>query len=264
MKKIIAATLCGVLALSMLVGCGAKPAAKINSAADLEGKKIAVQEGTTGDEYVTKNIKDAEAVRFKKAIDTGIELKNGKVDAIVIDALPAKRICAQIPDLAILDEELTKEEYAIAVRKEDTELLEKINATLKRIKEDGTYDKFSNAYMPEEGDLKPLPERPASSATETIKMGTNAEFEPFEYRDNERIVGFDIEIANEIANDMGKKLEVEDMNFDSLVAALTTKKVDMVIAGMSVTEEKKESVNFSDPYFNASQVIIVRKDSLSK
>lgn len=226
----------------------------------MEGKTIAVQEGTTGDKLATEEIKDSTVKRFKKAVDAAVDLKNGKVDAVVLDALPAQRIVEKNRELMILGEELTKEEYAIAVKKGNKELLDQINATLKRIKEDGTFDSIANAFGMNGGEIT-LPQSKESEYTEELIMGTNAEFEPFEYRENGEIVGFDIEIAKEIANDMQKKLKVEDMNFDSLLGALSSGKVDMVIAGMTVDPERLESVDFSDPYFNASQVVIIRKTS---
>ena len=95
----------------------------------------------------------------------------------------------------------------------------------------------------------------------TIVMGTNAEFEPFEYRDNDEIVGYDIETAQAIAEYAGMEFApVEDMAFDSLITALSSGQIDMVVAGMSVTEERLQQVNFSDPYYRAAQVIIVPKE----
>lgn len=95
---------------------------------------------------------------------------------------------------------------------------------------------------------------------ETLVMGTNAEFEPFEYRENDQIVGYDIDTAAEIASFVGLELKVEDMDFDSLITALVSGKVDMVIAGMSIDPERAEVVDFSNPYYSATQVIIVKKD----
>ena len=95
----------------------------------------------------------------------------------------------------------------------------------------------------------------------TLVMGTNAEFEPFEYRDNDEIVGYDIETAQAIAEFAGLTFApVEDMAFDSLITALSSGQIDMVVAGMSVTEERLQQVNFSDPYYRAAQVIIVPKE----
>ena len=93
----------------------------------------------------------------------------------------------------------------------------------------------------------------------TLVMGTNAEFEPFEYRENDEIVGYDIETAKAIAASVDMEFGIEDMAFDSLITALASGQIDMVVAGMSVTEERLQQVNFSDPYYRAAQVIIVPK-----
>ena len=96
-------------------------------------------------------------------------------------------------------------------------------------------------------------------------MGTNAAFPPFEYTTSNGLVGefdgIDIAIANKIAEDMGKELVVEDMEFDGLISAVSTGKVDMAVAGMTVTEERKQNVDFSDTYYVASQVMIVAADN---
>lgn len=96
---------------------------------------------------------------------------------------------------------------------------------------------------------------------DVIVMGTNAEFEPFEYRDGLEVVGFDVEIAKKVAEKLGKELVIEDMAFDSLVMALNTDKIDFIAAGMTATEERKTQVDFSDAYFNSQQMIIVKADN---
>lgn len=93
-----------------------------------------------------------------------------------------------------------------------------------------------------------------------IVMGTNAEFEPFEYRDGLEITGFDVEIAKKIAEKLGKELVVEDMAFDTLIMALNSDKVDFIAAGMTATDERKTQVDFSDSYFKSQQMIIVKAD----
>jgi len=93
-------------------------------------------------------------------------------------------------------------------------------------------------------------------------VGTEATFPPFEYyNENNEIVGFDIDIAKQIANALGVKLKVIDTAFDGLIPSLLTKKLDIVIAGMTITEERAKVVAFSDPYFTAGQVVVVRKNS---
>jgi polar amino acid transport system substrate-binding protein len=107
----------------------------------------------------------------------------------------------------------------------------------------------------------------SASATDKIKkagkvvMTTNAEFEPFEYKDGDEITGIDIEISQAIADKLGVKLEISDIAFDSLIPSLNAGKADFIAAGMTATEDRRKNVDFSDAYFNASQAIIVTVDS---
>ncbi len=96
----------------------------------------------------------------------------------------------------------------------------------------------------------------------TLTMGTNAAFPPYEFVDDEgAIVGIDAEIAQAVAEKLGMELEIKDMEFDSLIPAVQEGSVDIVLAGMTVTDERKESVDFTDSYATGIQVIIVKEDS---
>lgn len=93
-------------------------------------------------------------------------------------------------------------------------------------------------------------------------MGTNATFPPYEFvDDNGEVAGIDAEIAKAIADKLGMTLEIKDMEFDSLIPAVQGGSIDIVLAGMTVTDERKESVNFTDSYATGTQVIIVKEDS---
>ena len=94
-----------------------------------------------------------------------------------------------------------------------------------------------------------------------LVMATNAEFPPYEYHDGGDIVGIDAEIAKAIAGELGMELEIEDIAFDSIIPEITSGKADMGLAGMTVTEDRKQSVDFSDTYAKASQKVIVKEDS---
>lgn len=101
--------------------------------------------------------------------------------------------------------------------------------------------------------------------SDKLVMGTNAAFPPFEFTTSEGLVGefdgIDVAIANNIAKSMDMELEVADMEFDGLIAAVSTGKVDMVAAGMTANDERRQSVDFSDTYFTASQVMVVAPDN---
>lgn len=162
--------------------------------------------------------------------------------------------------LKILDTEYVTEDYAIAVNKGNTELLEKINGALKSLIDDGTVQEVVDFYVSGKGELPAFQQNVAADA-EVLTMATNAEFPPYEFYDGEAIVGIDAVVAALIADQLGMKLEISDMAFESIIPALTSGKADMAMAGLTVTDERKESVDFSESYATGVQVIIVREDS---
>ena len=105
----------------------------------------------------------------------------------------------------------------------------------------------------------------STDSKDTIKFGTNAEFPPFEYVTQDGVIGefdgIDIAIAKEIAEENGMEAQIENMEFDSLIVALQNGQVDAVIAGMTVTDERAEAVDFSTPYYTATQVMVVKDGS---
>lgn len=141
MKKLISAVIAGMLSVSLLASCGSVAKNTVHSVDDLEGKTIGVQLGTTGDIYATSDVKDAKVERFNKGADAVQSLKQGKIDAVLIDNEPAKVFVSKNEDLKILDDAFAVEEYAIAVKKDNSELTEEINGALKTLKENGTLEK---------------------------------------------------------------------------------------------------------------------------
>lgn len=101
----------------------------------------------------------------------------------------------------------------------------------------------------------------ASASSDQIVMATNAEFPPYEFYEGDEIVGIDAEFAAAIAEKLGKELKIEDMAFDSIIPAVTSGKADFGAAGMTVTDERKTQVDFSDSYYTGRQVIIVAEGS---
>lgn len=232
------------------------------AAFDLAGKKIGVQLGTTGDQLATEyEQNDGSTVeRFNKGADAIQALKQGKIDCVVIDYNPAKAFVEKNDDLQILDEELSSEEYAMCVNKDNSELTAKINEALTQLKEDGTLDAIVSNYIGDEAGQHPYtsPEG-VDRSNGTLVMATNATFEPYEYYEDQKVVGIDPDIAQAVCDVLGYDLKIEDMEFDAIVNAVVSGKADFGAAGMTVTDERKLSVDFTDTYATASQVIIVTK-----
>lgn len=107
-------------------------------------------------------------------------------------------------------------------------------------------------------------ESTASGDKKTLVMATNATFPPYEYKDGDNFAGIDVEVAQKIAEKLGMELEIKDVEFGSIVTGVQTGKYDIGMAGISVTEDRKKSVNFSDTYATAKQVVIVTEDSAIK
>lgn len=259
-KKIIAAIMTGCML--MLSACKGRALPNtVHSIDDLEGKKIGVQLKTTGDIY-SSDIKDAEVQRYNKGHDAVLALRNGEVDAVMLDDAPAQVFEKEFGDICILDEAYADEEYGIAVSKENTELLNKINETLAALQEEGVIDSIVSAWINGETEKTAYKSQEKDSyANGTLVMATNAEFPPYESRtkDNE-IVGIDVDIMKAVCDRLDMKLQVEHTAFDSILASIERGMADVGVAAMTITEDRLQQVDFSNPYMTAKQVIIVRKD----
>lgn len=159
----------------------------------------------------------------------------------------------------VIDLALSSEEYAFAVAQGNQELLDKVNAFLDKIVNDGTFDKICNNYF---GDGTPLAIDSAAldESKEQLVVATSTGFEPFEMVDNGKFSGVDLEIAYYLAQELGQELVIQDMDFDAVVNSVQSGKSDIGMAGLSVTPDRQKVVTFTKSYYNASQVLIVNEN----
>jgi len=157
----------------------------------------------------------------------------------------------------VIEIPLTQEEYAFGVDKNQPELLEKVNQFIAKIKEDGTLDEILNRYFGD-GEPKPVASAALDTGKDQLVVATNAAFEPFEYTQGDKYYGVDMEIAALLAEELGQELVISNMDFDAVVLSVGQGKADIAMAGLTITEERKEYVNFSDKYYDAAQMIIVK------
>ena len=261
MKKLLSIVLVALMLCStavMMSACG-ESGKTINSEKDLEGAKIGVQLGTTGDELAS-DVKDAKVERYNKGADAVLALSQGKIDCVIIDSEPAKAFVADNDKLKILDTPFATEEYAICMDKGNDDLLKKFNTALAEIKEEGIDKDIVNNYIGDNIGKTPYktPEGTKYPNGE-LHMATNAEFKPYEFYDNGEIVGIDVMMAKAICDKLGYELVIDDMAFKAVINAVKSGKSDFGMAGMTVTEDRLKSVDFTDTYADSTQVIIVRK-----
>ena len=266
-----------ILLISMCmvsVGCGKKQEQteyvnKVACIDDLPGKNIGVQIGTTGDIYASDYEGDdagTKITRFNKGTDAVQALKQGKVDCVIIDEQPANTFIAKNTELSILDEEFAVEDYAICIAKENTQLKEQINAALSELQADGTISGIIVNYIGDDtkGKSPYVSPENVNRGNGTLTMATNVAFPPYEYYENGKATGIDVDMAQAIADKLGMELVVDDMEFDSIIIAVQSGKADIGVAGMTVTEDRLKNIDFSESYTTAKQVVIVKDKQAAK
>ena len=240
----------------------------IQALEDLAGKTVGVQLGTTGDLLMSEEVGEGEdklgiagVEQYNKAADAVQALLTNKIDAVCIDDQVAKNFVAANPDeLTTLDTAFAEESYAIAVSKDNPDLTEALNGAIAELKEDGTLDAILDKYIAKvEGAAGYVSPEGTEYPNGTLVMATNATFDPYEYIENGEIVGIDAEFAKALCDKLGYDLHIEDMEFDSIIAAVNSGKADFGMAGMTVTPERQEQIDFTDTYCTAAQSIIVLK-----
>lgn len=266
MKKFLAAVSALLLTLCMFTGCAAEQSSQQSSvtcADDLVGKKIGVQIGTTGMTYA-EGVEGATVEKYNKGADAIEALKQGKIDAVLIDASPAKYFVSKNSDIVALDDPFAVEEYACAVKKGNDELTQQINDALSQLRENGTLTLIEQNWLVDaEYGKHPYESPEGITYSGRLVMATNAEFPPYELKEEGEIVGFDVDMMRAVCDIIGKELVIDDMAFDSVIAAVDSGKADVGVAGMTVTEDRLKNVNFSDSYTEASQVIIYKSGNAS-
>ena len=166
------------------------------------------------------------------------------------------------PTAKVIEINLTEEQYAFGVDKNQPELLDATNAFIKKIKEDGTFDAICNKYFGD-GTPEAVVSAERDESKDQLVVATNAAFAPFEYTEDggKSYLGVDMEIAGLLAKELGLELVIVDMEFESVCTSVQLGQCDIAMAGLTINEERKDLVNFSDSYYEASQQVIVLSDN---
>jgi polar amino acid transport system substrate-binding protein len=247
-----------LLAALSLTGCNKET--QITDLSALEGgKTFAVPTGTVADKFVLQRFPDAKFKYFNSVLDCALAVKGGKADAAVYDKPVLQNLLAKNDGLTLLPEMVVDDNYGFAVQMANTELKNTIDQVLADLKSSGKYADMMNRWLPEKGSPAPMPVLEFPGANGVLKFGTAATTEPMSFVDGSRnVVGFDVEFASYIAQKLGKKIEVVNMDFGALLPALMAGKVDIVGAGLSITEERAKSVLFSKSYYPSGLAAAVK------
>lgn len=242
----------------LLAGCSTE-LITVNNISDLENKKVGVYTGSEYDIILENNIETAIPAYYNSYSDEISALKSGKIDAFLTDEPLAKEILKNNDGLRILDEKLTEDSYAFAISPNKNNLKDEIDIVIRDMKENGILDTMEKKWFGDNEEAKILEKYNYEQSKGTIKFATVSGSAPFAYVKNNKIVGYDIDVINYVGYKLGYKIEIVEMAFEGLIAAISSGKVDVAGCSIIVTEERKKSVLFSEPNYTGGIVLVARE-----
>jgi len=232
------------------------------SLSQLDGKRIGVQTGTTFDEIVREALPNAQISYFNSYPDMAAALEANKIDGFPGDEPVLRLMAAENKKLNVLNEYMDTFDVGFVLPKTQAgdKLLGEINAWLETIKANGELEQLIAKWTDGPEADKTLPDYSAFPAPNgTLIMATEGAYAPMNYYRGNEIVGFEIDLAARFCEANGYGLTVQAMLFDGILPAVQSGKVNFAAAGFSITEERKESVNFSIPYYSGGTTMTVLK-----
>ena len=237
---------------------------KYNSIDELAGKTVGVLTGAIHDKLLEKRIPSVNLKYFGSIADLTAALESGQIEAYAAPKSNADFIIKENNNLAQIDEHLKDSPLAFAFKKSDEgkKLNEKFSNFILSLKESGKLQELKKEWFEAEESEKELIDYESLPDTNgTLIMATDGTTFPYTYISDNQIVGYEIEIAALFAQEYGYRLHVEKMNFDGILLAVQSEKADFAGSCLAVTDERKESVDFSESHITESVVLVVLKDN---
>ena len=262
MAKCFIAMLC---ALALLLGGMA--CAESADVMAYNGKRIGVATGSVFDAIVKKDLPDAEIVYLDTSGNMIAALESGKIDGFVVDEPAARQISAENSRLTLADGYLETFDFGFVLpRTEKGDVLRKaLDAWITSMKQSGELDRVFEKWQSGSETGKTMPDYRAFPATKgTLTLATEADYVPLNYYRGQEVVGAEIDLAAQFCEANGYGLSVMTMSFDGILPAVQSGKVDFAAGGITITEERRESVNFSVPYYTGGTVMLVLKDDAAE
>ena len=228
---------------------------------DLKDKRIGVLMGSAHESYATKTYPNAKVMQYKSPADVLLAVKTDKVDAALYDAEPLREIFRQDNSLGLLGDSLFSFDVGVGFNKKNNALKDRFNKFLAKIKEDGTYKDMVDRWMIK-GETN-MPEIKLQKNKGILVVGISDSGLPFSVVKDNQLVGFDIELVSRFAAAENKEIKFSNMDFGSLISAVSSGKADMIASSIYVTEERKKQIDFSDPYYAMGTRVFALKDRLS-
>ncbi len=255
MKRIFVG-LCVLMTL-LLAGCSQTVA----PLPPVETAKIGTMIGTLSESLAPEKYPEAEISRFNNYVDESAAMMAGKIDYAIMDYATAQNFIKSNEGTMIWSEPLTDEVTAMALKKENTELNQKINGVLNRYLSDGTVDEIKAHWFPEEGGAYEIVDVPKNASGPVLRVAVTSLTEPRCFVKDGELTGMNVELMSRIAYELGMQVEFQDMDFKAMIDSLQSGTSD-VIAAMYNTPERSQKVDFTAGYFPNPQVFVVMEDRI--
>lgn len=233
----------------------------------LAGKRIGVMQGTYFDALVSNRIPNAEISYYLSNADMLSALRTGKIDALVCEE-PTLWLMRQDEDsLTAFSEYLEESQFGFVFSKseEGSALNERFNEFLRRIKMDGTFEEINEIWFGEDESRKSLEDYTSYPDTNgTLILATVGQGAPFNYVRDGQVIGLELDFAARFCKEYGYRLEVQLMDFNGIMPSVQSGKCDFGCEGITITEERAESVGFSEPYYTSRSVLVVMNNAEGK
>lgn len=229
---------------------------------DLHNKKIGVMLGSTHDTFAHQQYPQAEIFQYKSPSDVLLGVKAQKVDVGIYNSVSLKEILKTSPDIGVIGEPFNMMPVAFGFSKNNTALLAQFNEFLKTIKANGVYDEIVKRWTEQDNAVMPLIATPNKNGVLVAGHLSDGGLPFVTVRNNENI-GMNIEIAKRFAAHLGKDIRFDDMEFGSLLPAVSTGKIDFVAVTLMITEERKQKINFSEPYYEIGMSAFALKKNIA-
>jgi len=249
------------LLLLLMMGCSGKPTAE-DAPSDFSKGRIGVLLGSSLDTYATRTYPDAEIVRIDMTPDLATALKAGACDVAFFTEVLAQPLLESEPALQMGGSLEHISEFAVGFPKNDTDLLPRFNAFLEEIRANGLFDEICRRWLSDKDSVGMMPEILLPSEGKPIRLGTTGLDVPYSFISNNRLAGFDIELAYRFGASVGRSVEITQMNFGGMLPALISGSVDMIANSIMVTEERSAAISFSNPYDSQKSVYLVRREEV--
>ena len=227
-----------------------------------ENGKIGAVTGGLYEVEILRRFPNAEILEYNAQTDLALALSEGKIDAFTCPVSSAKDFMQVDDTLTYLDEVFMKIPYGFAFQKSDgeNELRDQLNEYLAKIKSDGTYDEIVSVWFGDDESKKTVA-MPEAKGSRTLRYITASTMQPYSYIKDGVNVGLEIDIIARFCNEYRYGLTIDNADFGSLIAGVSSGTYDLASGTIMITEERAQSVDFSDVYYTTDAVAVVRKES---